>query len=70
MTAIIGYADLLRLKKCDEEITTKSLNYIYSEAKRLEELSYKLLALMDISESVIELKNIKINEFIKKMAKK
>lgn len=29
MTAIMGYADLLRLKKCDEELSQKASNYIY-----------------------------------------
>lgn len=70
MTAIIGYSDLLRLKKCDEETTAKALNYIYSEAKRLEELSYKMLALMELSDQRLELKQTKIKEFIEKISAK
>lgn len=70
MTSIIGYSDLLRLKKCDEQITSKSLNYIYSEAKRLEELSYKLLKLMSLSDERIELENIEIGKFIEKVTSK
>ncbi len=70
MTSIIGYSDLLRLRKCDEEITNKSLNYIYSEAKRLEELSYKLMMLMSLSEERIELKYYNISNFIQKIVKK
>ncbi len=70
MTAIIGYADLLRLKKCDEKVTVKALDYIYSEAKRLEELSYKLLSLMKLSEDKIELQTAKIDESIRKMISK
>lgn len=70
MTAIIGYSDLLRLKKCDEEITTKALNYIYSEAKRLEELSYKLLSLMELTEDRIDFQCVKIKEFVEKVTKK
>lgn len=69
MTAIIGYSDLLRLKKCDEEITSKALNYIYTESKRLEELSYKLLSLMEISEDKIELKQVQIKDIIEKISK-
>ncbi len=70
MTAIIGYSDLLRLKKCNKEVTTKSLNYIYSESKRLEELSYKLLSLMELSENKIELKQVQIKDCIEKISKK
>lgn len=70
MTAIIGYSDLLRLKKCDENITSKALNYIYSESKRLEELSYKLLFLMGLSENKIELKNIEIKNCIERISRK
>lgn len=69
MTAIIGYSDLLRLKKCDEEVSRKALNYIYSEAKRLEELSYKMLSLMQLSEDGIELRKVEIKEFLEKIAK-
>lgn len=70
MTAIIGYSDLLRLKNCSDDIRISALNYIYSESKRLEELSYKLLSLMEISEDKIELKDVKIKEFLEKVSKK
>lgn len=70
MTAIIGYSDLLRLKNCSDDVRIPALNYIYSESKRLEELSYKLLSLMEISEDKIELKDVKIKEFIEKISKK
>lgn len=70
MTAIIGYSDLLRLKKCEEKVMAKALNYIYSEAKRLEELSHKLLALMELTEDRIEFKSVNIKVFLEKMIKK
>lgn len=70
MTAIIGYSDLLRLKNCSDEVRIPALNYIYSESKRLEELSYKLLSLMEISEDKIELKDVKIKEFLEKISRK
>lgn len=69
MTAIMGYADLLRLKKCDEELSKKALNYIYAEAKRLENLSFKLMNLMSLSEEKIELKEIEIKGFVNKIIK-
>lgn len=48
LTSIIGYADLLRSSKYDEEVFFNSLNYIYSEGKRLESLSFKLMDLIFI----------------------
>lgn len=70
MTAIIGYSDLLRLKKCDEKVTATALHYIYSEAKRLEDLSYKLLALMELTEDRIEFVPVLIKEFVQKVVRK
>lgn len=69
MTTIVGYADLLRLRKCDEEVNKKALNYIYRETKRLEKLSYKLMQLMSISDENIRFENIQIAELIDKVIK-
>ncbi len=46
LTAIIGYADLLRSRKLDEEKHFLSANYIYTEGKRLEAMSLRLLDLI------------------------
>lgn len=46
LTSIIGYSDFLRTNKCDEKTTIESLTYIYSEGKRLEKLSSKLMDLI------------------------
>ncbi|MCM1188581.1 MAG: HAMP domain-containing histidine kinase [bacterium] len=43
LTAIIGYADMLRSRKLDEEKHFLSSNYIYTEGKRLENMSFRLL---------------------------
>ncbi len=43
LTAVIGYADLLRTRKLDEEKHFLSANYIYTEGKRLEAMSLRLL---------------------------
>ena len=43
LTAIIGYADMLRSHKLDEEQRMMSSNYIYTEGKRLEAMSFRLL---------------------------
>ena len=46
MTSIIGYADLLRSQSLDEQEAQEAANYIFSEGKRLEALSLKLLDLL------------------------
>ena len=46
MTSIIGYADLLRSQNMSEDETNEAANYIFSEGKRLESLSLKLLDLL------------------------
>lgn len=43
MTSIIGYADLLRGQTLSKEDETDAAKYIFSEGKRLERLSLKLL---------------------------
>lgn len=46
LTSIIGYADMLRSRKLDEEKSLLSANYIYTEGKRLEAMSIRLLDIM------------------------
>ncbi len=43
LTAVIGYADMLRSRKLDDEKQFLSANYIYTEGKRLETMSLRLL---------------------------
>lgn len=69
MTAIVGFTDLLRLKKCDTETSKTALNYIYAETKRLENLSYKLMKLMSLTSEKIELKPFDIFELMNKVVK-
>lgn len=46
LTSIIGYADMLRTMDMTGEETMEAANYIYSQGKRLESLSFKLLELI------------------------
>ncbi|MFC4810496.1 sensor histidine kinase [Paenibacillus sp. GCM10023250] len=46
LTSIIGYADLLRTTSFNEDVFYRSLDYIYSEGKRLESLAFKLMDLI------------------------
>ena len=54
LTAIIGYADLLRSRKLDEEKHFLSSNYIYTEGKRLESMSFRLLDIIVTKREQIE----------------
>ena len=54
LTAIIGYADLLRSRKLDEEKHFLSSNYIYTEGKRLENMSFRLLDIIVTKRETIE----------------
>lgn len=46
LTSIIGYSDMLRSQQLPQEQQFKAANYIYTEGKRLESLSHKLLELI------------------------
>ena len=54
LTAIIGYADLLRSRQLDEEKHFLSSNYIYTEGKRLENMSFRLLDIIVTKREQIE----------------
>lgn len=49
MTSIMGYAKILKQNRYTKEDKEKALDYIYSESKRLEVFSHKLLDLMELS---------------------
>ena len=48
MTAVIGYADTLRSMQCEPEQQQRAANYIFTEARRVEALSEKLLQLLGL----------------------
>lgn len=54
LTSIIGYADMLRSQKMEEEKHFHSANYIFTEGRRLERLSFKLLELMVLNRQEFE----------------
>lgn len=58
MTAIMGYSKMLRDGSADEEERKVALSYIYSECKRLEQLSKKLISLMKLGERNLELGSV------------
>ena len=46
LTSIIGYADMLRSGNLPEDMRFKAASYIFSEGKRLENLSLALMSLL------------------------
>lgn len=57
LTSIIGYANLLRSTKYNEEIFIDGLDYIYKEGKRLEQLSFKLMDLILLKKEEFKMHN-------------
>lgn len=55
MTSVIGYADLLRSEALPPEEAREAANYIYTEGRRLEALSLKLLELLVTGKQEIQL---------------
>ena len=60
LTSIIGYADMLRSRKLDEEKSLMSANYIYTEGKRLEAMSFRLLDIMVTKRSSVEFGRVSV----------
>lgn len=61
LTAIVGYADLLRSRKLDEENSFLSANYIYTEGKRLENLSLRLLDIFVLKHRELKLRTVPVS---------
>lgn len=65
LTSIIGYANFLRTTKVEEKQLLDGLDVIYSEAKRLESLSVKLMDLILFRQGHAELKIVQMLEVIR-----
>lgn len=64
MTAVIGFAETLRSVQCEPEEQRRAAGYIYSEARRVEALSQKLLALMGLSDAPPVLAPLALDEVL------
>lgn len=64
MTSIIGYADLLRQGNLDENTKITASGYIYSEGRRLERLSFKLLELLLLQKDTVFMRPIRLSTFL------
>jgi signal transduction histidine kinase len=63
LTAMIGYADMLRSKQLTNEQVVLSANYIFTEGKRLEAMSMKLLNLIILKRDAIKTRDIYAFDF-------
>ena len=61
MTSIIGYVDILRSRELGESERRVASNYIFTESKRLEQLSVKLLDLLVLRRRDFPLKETEIS---------
>ena len=68
LTAIIGYADMLRSKDMSPKTRFTAAGYIFSEGKRLEALSLKLMDIIVAGKQELELKRFEIGYFIRTVA--
>lgn len=64
MTSIIGYADLLRQDGLDYNKQQRAANYIFTEGRRLEKLSFKLLDLLLLKKDTPEMKSVRLSVFL------
>lgn len=64
MTSIIGYADLLRSQSLDASESQEAAQYIFSEGKRLESLSLKLLDLLLLKHRELTLSPVEIGDVV------
>lgn len=68
LTAIIGYADMLRTNPNDINRIQKGAEYIFSEGKRLEQLSKRLLQIMAIKNQELKFVEVQIKMWIESIS--
>jgi len=64
MTAIIGFADLLRQGNLDENTRMMAADYIWSEGHRLEKLSFKLLDLLLLKKDAVTMHRVWLSHYL------
>ncbi len=68
MTSIIGFADLLRQGNLEENTRIMAAEYIYSEGRRLEKLSFKLLELLLLKKDAVTMKRVWLSSYLGEVA--
>lgn len=65
LTAIIGYAEMLKKIKYDEKVFFKGLNYIHTEGLRLQRLYTMLMNITMVREAKLEMEKVKGEKIIR-----
>ena len=68
LTAIVGYSDMLRSMELDKKDITEFSNYIFTQGKRLEKLSYTMMDLISIDKKNIEINSLSMKRLIQKVS--
>jgi len=69
LTSIIGYSNLIRTSKYNEELFFEAADYIYKEGKRLEQMAFKMMDLIYAKTQEIKLTPEKIMPIIYEVEK-
>ena len=69
LTSIIGYANLIRTSKYNEELFFEAADYIYKEGKRLEQMAFKMMDLIYTKNQEFKLTPEKIMRIIYEVEK-
>ena len=69
LTSIIGYADLLRSRPFTEDQVRESVGYIFSEGRRMEALSRKLMDLIVLDKQQFTMRPVALDFFLRRVAK-
>ena len=69
MTSIIGFADLLRQDSLDENTRMMAADYIYTEGRRLEKLSFKLLDLILLKKDSLIMRRVYLPKYLSEIEK-
>lgn len=64
LTSIIGYADMLRSLDLSKEEEMEAAHYIYTQGKRLESLSFKLLDLIVMKNVPLDMKPVWVSKLV------
>lgn len=68
LTAIVGYSDMLRSMELDKKDITEFSNYIFTQGKRLEKLSYTMMDLISIDKKNIEFNSLSMKRLMQKVS--
>lgn len=65
LTAIVGYSDMLRSMELEEKEIKEYSNYIFSQGKRLEKLSFTLMDLISLDKQNIQFEKINMKKLLR-----